>query len=297
MAASSAEAPKQAGVVRGTLQYAGELAWGVYSQAEQISVVKATMDMAKPVVGVVSPVVQSVVAAADPWVDSVDSVVTGAVNSVNSNVVAPITVVLQNRYENLVDLSDYVVDTCLPEEKDEHAKSLVGVSSKASKRVMTRLGNGWNGAKAFSSGTLKEIIHVDLIDTAANGFSFSVAMNEDEGKETPSESRGAAVAGSVKSAFVSVRDISAEKSKVLYDKIKELSEKAKESNSEKVALVTLKVKEKKEQFVVAEHKLLEVMKTELGVIKTEMGVMKADLVNSLSKDETPAAKAKPAKTK
>jgi hypothetical protein len=64
-----------------TLNFAGEVATGVCNYAEQYTVVKAAIDLTKPVVNVAEPVVHRVVAAADPWVDSVDHVVTGAVQT------------------------------------------------------------------------------------------------------------------------------------------------------------------------------------------------------------------------
>jgi len=302
-AATEASAPisPKHGVVRGTLQYAGEVALGVYSQAEQISVVKSTLDLAKPLVPVVQPVVARVVAAADPWVDSVDTVVTGTLQTMNTKVVEPVGAELKHRYENLVDMSDYAVDVMLPEQKEaggEHSKTLIEVSSKAQKRVMKRLENQWNDARAFSSGTLKQIIHVDLIDTAANGYTVTLAFVQNNAAPiiTDLTARGTAIAESTyaaaESTYLSMRDISAEKSKQLLDSIRELSYatyndaskfasskaeeyrvpemigKAKEISLGEVSelvLVTLRIKEQNEQFVIAQYKLFDLFRTILGL--------------------------------
>jgi len=273
-------------------------------------VVKSAVDMTKPLV----PVVQRVVTAADPWVDTVDAVVTSAVQTVNSRVIEPardpqghitvsgvyasVTQELRHGYDALVDMSDHAVDRLLPEssklerkeEDSEHAKSILEVSSKAQNRVMESVETQWKNARAFSSGSLKEVIHVDLIETAANGYTLSLAMVQNNVLPLVNElsGRGAALATSSQSAYVSVRDVSAEKSKLLWDSIREQSheaykfasdkaeeyrvpeivEKAKELSISEISeyvLVTLKIKGQNEHFVIAQRKLYDLFRTVLGV--------------------------------
>jgi len=72
-------AAHEPGVIRNSLQFANDLAWGVYSRAEQFTVVKTAIDLTKPVVNMVTPitnpVTNTVVSVADPWVDTIDSIV------------------------------------------------------------------------------------------------------------------------------------------------------------------------------------------------------------------------------
>jgi muconolactone delta-isomerase len=316
------ESPKSSGVVRGTLQYATGVVFGLYSRAEQYPVVKTTFDMYKPFV---APVVTRVVAAADPWVESVDTVVTGAWQTVNTRVVEPArkrnskgqvsisgvyaevrevaTVELKNRYTALLDLSDQTVDYLLPEsfevaekkqvEKEEKPKSLVEVSSKAQKRAFKRLEGQWQDVRAFSSGRLREIVHVDLVAYAENGYEMTVSFTNDRVLPVVNQvsARGLAVVASVQS-------ISAEKSKLLWEAIARYREysiqqfneaynytatkaeafgvpvlvgKAKEVSLGEVSefvLVKLNFKEQNDQFVVVERKLFDLFRTLVGLIVT-----------------------------
>jgi hypothetical protein len=332
MAAAAAEpTTPNTGIVRGTLNYAGEVAQGVYTQAEQYAVVKTAIEYSKPLVNAAEPVVHRVVAAADPWVDSVDHVVTGAVQSVNARVIEPardaeghITVSgvytsvkqvtteeLRHGYDVVVGPSDRAVDALLPDsekaeiEKKEqelaHSKSLLEVTLKAQKRAMRIVEHHWKDARALSAGRLKEIIQVDLIETAANGYTLSLALVQNnvtpvvndvsaKGAAVVNEAstRGAALAASAQSAFVSVREVSAEKSKLLWDSIREQSHSAYKFASDKAeeygvpeivgkakevslgevsefVLVTLKIKEQNEHFVIAQNKLYDLFRTVIGV--------------------------------
>jgi len=316
-------APK-CGVVRGSLQYASGVVWGLYSRAEQITVVRTTLDLTKPFVPMVQPVVHRVVAVADPWVQSVDNVVTGAWQTVNSKVVEPsrdaqgnvslngvytqvkqvATVELKNRYAALLDLSDHAVDVLLPETEEDktekkenegaHAKSLVEVQSKAQRRMMKRLDGQLKNVRAFSAGRLKEIVHVDLMEYAENGFTLSVSLVQNTVNDL--SARRVALTASAESVYVSIRTVSAEKSKLLWDAIaryRELSYqryaeaykfashkadefgvpmivgKAKEVSLEEVSqfvLVKLNIKQQNEQYVVVERKLFDLFKTLIGLI-------------------------------
>jgi len=315
--AEPAPAPASGGVVRGTLQYASGLAWGLYSAAEQIGVVKSAMDLAKPLVPIVQPVYDGVIAVGDPWVDWSDNMVNGAWQTVSSRVFVPAagavakvqqvaTLQLHNRYAVLVDSSDRAVDALLPEieEKDtsksekkeqegEHAKSLGDVTSKASKRVTKKLENHWKDVRALSAGSMKEIVQVDLIECAENGFNLSVSLVENNVRPIVEDlaARKVAAAASTESVYVSVVTVSDEKSKLLWDAIaryRELSKQklteASKFASDKVAetgipvivgkakevsvgevsefvLVRLNLKEQSEQFVLVERKLFDVFNT------------------------------------
>jgi hypothetical protein len=275
------------------------------------------MDLAKPLVPVVQPVYNWGVAVADPWVDSIDNVVNGAWYTVSSRVLVPAsgvcahvqqvaTLQLHNRYAVLVDSTDRVVDALLPdtEEKDtsksekkeqegEHAKSLGDVTSKASKRVTKRLENHWKDVRALSAGSMKEIIEVDLIECAENGFNLSVSFVENTARPMIEDlaAKRVAAAASTESVYVSVRTVSDEKSKLLWDAVsryRELSNqkfneasklasdkieetgipvlvgKAKEVSLGEVqefVLVRLNLKEQNEQYVLVERKLFDVFST------------------------------------
>jgi hypothetical protein len=192
------------GVVRGTIGYASAAFKNFYSQAENYTL----MQYAKPWVPVVAPVVTRVAAAADPWVDSLDVVVTETWKTVNQRVVEPArkknpsgavtifgvaaevqqvaAVELKNRYTALLDLSDHAVDMLLPEvdasteaETAAETTEVKTIVSKAQRRVFKRLNKQWADAKQFSSGRLKEMVHVDLIQYAEQGYSQSVVFVEE----------------------------------------------------------------------------------------------------------------------
>jgi hypothetical protein len=112
--AAAAETKKTTGVVRGTIEYASGIAFGLYSRVEQFTVVKATVNLTKPLVPVVQPVVKRAVAVADPWVDSVDSYATPAWKNVNTRVIEPATLTLTRSYTAVLDFSDRTVDAILP---------------------------------------------------------------------------------------------------------------------------------------------------------------------------------------
>jgi len=297
----------------------------LYSRAEQITVVKTTLNLTKPLVPMVQPVVHRVVAVADPWVESVDNVVTGAWQTVNSKVVEPArdpqgnlslngvytqvkqvaAVELRNRYEALLDLSDHAVDAFLPEteqeeveKKSNEAKSLVEIRSKAQRRVMKRVENQLKNVRAFSAGRLKEMVHVDLIEYAENGFTLSVSVVQNNVLPIINDlsARRVALTASAVSVYVSARTVSAEKSKLLWDAIARYQElsyqkyaaaykfaslkadefgvpmivgKAKDVSLEEVSefvLVKLSFKQQNDKYVVVERKLLDLFRTLVGLI-------------------------------
>jgi len=327
------------------------VATGVYNYAEQYTVVKTAIDLSQPIVKVAEPVVHRVVAAADPWVDSVDHVVTGAAQTVNARVIDParddeghITVSgmyssvkqvtteeLRHGYDVVVGLSDHAVDYILPEshkqadsnieEKDiEHAKSLLEVGSKAQRRVLEKLGYQWNDARAFSSGTLKQVIHVDLLETAANGYTYSLALVQNNVVPVVT-----GVTASAQSAYVSVRDVSAERSKLLWDSVRAQSQGVYKYTADKAdgvykfaadkaeayrvpeivgkardvsfgelsefVLVNLKIKGQNEQFLIAQNKLYDLFKTVIGVnLSTEESAKPA--ADPKSPEKSPASRPK-----
>jgi len=289
--------------VRGSLQYASGIVSGLYTRAEKITLVRSALDLTKPLVAGVQPVVQRVVTVADPWVESVDVVVTGAWNKVNSKVIEPVSIEVKVRYAALLDLSDRTVDVFLPdveqdksskiEKKDqkEHPKTLVEILSKAQKRVTKRLEKQWKELRAFSAGRLKDIIHVDLIEYAENGYNYSVSLYQKNVLPIIND-----LSARVKSVYASISTFFAEKSKLIGDvitKYRDLSYqryneaykfashkaeefgvpvivgKAKEVSLEEVSqfvLVKLNIKQQNEQYVVVERKLLDLFKTLFSLI-------------------------------
>jgi len=273
---------------------------------------------------------QRVVAVADPWVDSVDSVVTETWKTVNNKVIDPArkkspsgqvsfvgvyvefrdvaAIELKNRYTALLDVSDQAIDKFLPEsevaadnnekEEEKKAKSLVEVSSKAQKRVFKRLEHKWQDVRVFSKGRLQEIIHVDLAEYAENGFKLTVSITNERIVPVVNNltTAGLAIATDARNSFSAARNLSAEKSKLLWDaiaKYRELSYqrylqaykyaadkaeafgvpnlvgKAKEVSLGEVSefvLVKLNIKQQNEQFVVVEKKLFDLFRTLVGLI-------------------------------
>jgi hypothetical protein len=210
MAAAEASAPKT-GVVRDTLQYATGLAWGIYGQAEKFTVVQYTLNLTKPLIPIVQPAVKRAVEFADPWVDTVDSYATPAWKNVNTRVVEPATLTLKKSYTTVLDLSDKAVDTILPEtekdpskiEKKEQEKSLVEIRSKTQKRITKRLEKGWKDIRAFSAGTLKGIIRIDIIEFAESKYALTVSLTQKHVVPVYNDltTRGSAIATSTKTVY------------------------------------------------------------------------------------------------
>jgi hypothetical protein len=245
------EAPKHEGVVRGTIQKVNGVVLGLYNRAEQYPVFRSTFGLYKPL----APVVQRVVAVADPWVDSVDNVMAETWKTVNNKVIDPArkkspsgevsfvgvyaevrevaTIELKNRYTALLDVSDHVVDTWLPEaesdfsadknekKEEKHTKSIGEVTTKAQKRLFKRFEHKWQDVRVFSAGRLQEIIHVDLAEYAENGFKLTVSFTNDRVVPVINNltTGGLALVTDAQNSFSTARTLSAEKSKLLWDAI------------------------------------------------------------------------------
>jgi len=224
------------GVLRASFQYASGLAWGIYTRAEQIPVVRNTLNLAKPIIPVVQPYVAKVAVLADPWVDRADAVATSAWNVVQTKVIEPsrdkdgkVTLFgvvaqsrhiagaeLKNGYAALLDYSDRAVDRYLPELKEEESskiekkegkgKTLRGLSSKVSRRLAKRAELRYKDARTFSAGSLKTYVRVDVLEYAENGYTQILSSAKDL------YARGSA-------ATAPLQSFAAEKSKLLFELI------------------------------------------------------------------------------
>jgi len=293
--AAAAEPKKTTGVVRGTIEYASGIAFGLYNRVEQYTVVKATVNLTKPF----EPVVKKAVAIADPWVDSVDSYATPAWKNVNAKVIEPATLTLTKSYTAVLDFSDRAVDTVLPDtekdpskiEKKEQEKSIVQLSNKTQTRIVKRAQKGWTDLRAFSAGRLKEIIHIDIIEYAESKYALTVTLAQKHIVPIYKDlsARGSAIAASSKSIYVEkskvVKDTVAKYQEITYQRYnaayKFASDKAEEfgvpaivGKAKQVSLgevsdfvlVKLNIKHQNEQYVVAEKKIVDLIRTLVGLI-------------------------------